>query len=100
MELHSGIYHFHVNIEKLLVPFFFLFINHGREVLAFIDVQQWGHDSNFTINILLRTLRRMDHIPDVLCLQMDNCWRENKNQFVIIFLAVLVKHKVFKKVLL
>ncbi|XP_068753053.1 uncharacterized protein [Montipora capricornis] len=73
-------------------------INHGREVLAFTDVHQWGHDSNFTINILLRTLRRMQHIPDVLYLQMDNCWRENKNQFVIIFLAVLVKRQIFKKV--
>lgn len=40
----------------------------------------------------------MDYIPDVLYLQMDNCWRENKSQFVIIFLAVLVKKKVFKKV--
>jgi len=74
-------------------------INHGREVLAFIDVQQWGHDSNFTINILLGTLWRMDLIPDVLYLQMNNCWRENKNQMVIIFLAVLIKHKVFKKVI-
>ena len=26
-------------------------INHSREVLAFIDLHQWGHDSNFTINI-------------------------------------------------
>lgn len=91
-------------LKSYLFRFLFVFvlgvINHGREVLAFIDVQQWGHDSNFTINIILRTLRRMDYIPDVLCLQMDNCWRENTNQFVIIFLAVLVKHKVFKKVLL
>ena len=40
----------------------------------------------------------MEYIPDVLYVQMDNCWRENKNQFVIIFLAVLIKYKVFKKV--
>lgn len=40
----------------------------------------------------------MDVIPDVLCLQMDNCWRENKNQFVLIFLAVLIKYQIFRKV--
>ena len=35
-------------------------INHGREVVAFIDVHQWGHDSNFTINVLPRTFSHMD----------------------------------------
>ncbi|XP_028517987.1 uncharacterized protein LOC114576108 [Exaiptasia diaphana] len=29
---------------------------------------------------------------------MDNCWRENKNQFVLVFLAVLVQLNIFKKV--
>lgn len=73
-------------------------LNHGRETLAFLDVFQWPHDSNYTMNVLLRTLKRMDHIPDKLRLQMDNCWRENKNQFVIAFLALLVKRKIFRKV--
>lgn len=47
----------------------------------------------------VKNVRRMDYIPGKLNLQMDNCWRENKNQFVIVFLALLVKRKVFRKVL-
>lgn len=38
----------------------------------------------------------MEYIPDVLYVQMDNCWEGYKNQFVIIFLPVLIKYKVFK----
>ena len=41
----------------------------------------------------------MDWIPDTFYIQLDNCWRENKNKFVIVFLAVLVKADIFKKVL-
>lgn len=73
-------------------------LNHGREVLAFIDLFQWPHGSNLTINVLLRTLVRLQHVPDVLYLQMDNCYRENKNQFVFVFLAVLILKGVFTKV--
>jgi hypothetical protein len=73
-------------------------LNHGREVIGFLDLMQWPHDSNLTINIILRVLQRMNTILDRLYLQMDNCWRENKNQYVFIFLAVLVKLNIFKKV--
>ena len=45
-------------------------LNHGRETLAFLDVFQWLHDSNYTMNVLLRTLKRMDYIPDKLRLQI------------------------------
>ena len=67
--------------------------------MAFVDVQQWPHDANFTMNIILQILVRMDWIPDTFYIQLDNCWRENKNKFVIVFLAVLVKADIFKKVL-
>lgn len=82
---------------------FFIFvvgvINHGREILAFVDVQQWPHDANFTMNIILQILIRMNEIPDTFYIQMDNCWRENKNKFVIVFLAVSVKADILKKVI-
>ena len=32
-----------------------------------------------------------EDLTDTFCLQMDNCWRENKNQFVLNFLALLAK---------
>ena len=74
-------------------------LNHGREALGYFDVMQWPHDSNLTINVLMRVLLRMDVIPERLYLQMDNCWRENKNQYVLTFLGVLVKLNIFKKVI-
>ena len=39
------------------------------------------HGSNITINALLRVLFELkDNLSDVLYLQMDNCWTENKNR--------------------
>ena len=73
-------------------------LDHGKATLAYLDMFQWPHDSNYTINTLLSTLERREKLPDVLYLQMDNCWRENKNQFVISFLALLILLGVFKKV--
>ena len=73
--------------------------NHGKECLAFVDVFQWPHNATYPMNGVLRLWRPMDYTPDKLNLQMDNCWRENKNQFVIVFLALLVKRKVSRKVL-
>ena len=73
-------------------------LNHGRQPKGYFDLFQYPHDSNMTINILLLELQSMDFIPDVLYLQVDNCWRENKNQFLLNFLAVLVKLDIFKKV--
>jgi hypothetical protein len=40
----------------------------------------------------------LDVWPSKLYIQLDNCWRENKNKFVIGFAAWLVFAKVFKKV--
>ena len=73
-------------------------LNHGRQPKGYFDLFQYPHDANLTINILLLELKSMDYLPDVLCLQLDNCWRENKNQFVLNFLAILVKLDIFKKV--
>ena len=73
-------------------------INHGREVLGLFDLFQWSHDSNLTMNVLLRVLARCDYIPEVLYLKMDNCYRENKNQHVFVFLGLLVKLGIFRKV--
>ena len=39
-----------------------------------------------------------EDLPNTLYLQMDNCWRENKNQFVLNFVALLVKLDIFVKV--
>ena len=41
---------------------------------------------------------QLGQLPPTLYLQMDNCWRENKNRYVLCFLALLVELGIFKKV--
>lgn len=66
-------------------------LNHGRQLKGYFDLLQFPHDGNLTGNIILLELNSTEEdLPDTLYLQMDNCWRENKNQFVLNFLAVLV----------
>ena len=74
---------------------------HGRRSYAFVDTQMWPHDSNLSMNILLAILVdqcKVDGLPPTLFLQLDNCFRENKNQYVFGFLALLVQKKIFKEV--
>jgi hypothetical protein len=73
-------------------------LNHGREAIAYFDMHQWSHDSNLIMNVLLQVLVRIECVPDILYIKMDNCWRENKNQHIFAFLGVLVGLEIFKKV--
>ena len=73
-------------------------LDHGQQPFCVLDLFQWPHDSNLTLNVLLLVLERRAHIPDILYLQMDNCFRENKNQYIISFLAVLIMQGLFTKV--
>jgi hypothetical protein len=53
------------------------------------------------MNILLVVLNIFNDrfgLPPVLNLQLDNCWRENKNKFVFTLLSLLVEWSVFDKV--
>jgi hypothetical protein len=77
-------------------------IVHGFEAHAYVVEPFWCHDSDLSIEILIRTFIRIlkagHKLAPVLYLQMDNCWRENKNQHVITFLAILVKLNIFRKI--
>ena len=48
--------------------------------------------------MLLHVLRQKGRLPPVLFLQMDNCWRENKNWIMFAYLSWLVETGVFQKV--
>ena len=48
---------------------------------TFIDLYEWPHDVNITLTILMRVLAYQSTLAEVLYLQMDNCCKENKNQF-------------------
>jgi hypothetical protein len=57
--------------------------------------------SDVVITILLRTLCEIaakGPLPPTLYLHLDNCWRENKNRFVLGITHLLVEAGVFKKV--
>lgn len=73
-------------------------LGHGTNPLFLLDLFQWPHDSNLTMNALWHALLRRERIPDICFLQMDNCYRENKNQYVFLFLALLIKAEIFRKV--
>ena len=90
---------------------------HGRSTFMFIDWRQFPHDSNLTIEIPLRTCEQLqvskqkyrihctiylslaqDPLPPVLYVQLDNTCRENKNKYVLTFMAILVQMGIFRKV--
>ncbi|XP_063439429.1 uncharacterized protein LOC134720824 isoform X3 [Mytilus trossulus] len=71
---------------------------HGISTYGFFDLFEYPHSANLTISTLINILAGLEDIPPVLYLQMDNCYRENKNRFVFGFLSLLVELGVFKKV--
>jgi hypothetical protein len=71
----------------------------GKHTHGWVDAFQWPHGSSLTASLLLDTISRYtESLPEVMYLQMDNCSRENKNQYLLCLLALLVQLKVFKKV--
>lgn len=73
-------------------------INHGFGVHCYIDLLTWPHDANLVINVLVDVILKRERLPPVLYLQLDNTARENKNKYVMAFLAYLVQAGVFKEV--
>ena len=73
-------------------------ITHGYGTNVFIDAHTWPHDANLVLNILVELLKMREFLPDVLFLQLDNTARENKNKYVLAFLALLVEEGIFSEV--
>lgn len=74
-------------------------IVHGYGTSVFIEAHTWPHDSNLVLNILMELLKTREFLPEVLYLQLDNTARENKNKYVLAFLALLVEEGIFSEVL-
>ena len=74
----------------------------GKMAFAYFDLLQWPHDSKLTISVLHAVLQqvrsKLGALPKILYLQLDNTSRENKNRYLLSFLAHLVELKLFKKV--
>jgi hypothetical protein len=61
------------------------------QVHHYMDVHQYPHDPNLTMNVLLHSLvSAADVLPPILLIQLDNCFRENKNFSFMGLCALLV----------
>ncbi|XP_066302145.1 uncharacterized protein [Branchiostoma lanceolatum] len=76
-----------------------------NKAYAAIDLQNISHDANLTVTVLMKILQDVatangGHLPPVhvLYLQLDNCYRENKNCYVLAFCCELVPQKIVRKV--
>jgi hypothetical protein len=75
-------------------------IDHKHSELknVFLSPESSRQDPNLTITAILYGLFHLTTWPEKLYLQMDNCWRENKNKYVFGFAAWLVFARAFHKV--
>ena len=72
-----------------------------NEVFLYPHLEFWTHDANLHISFLfcyLHCLRQEGTLGHNLMIQMDNCWRDNKNQWLFGFLCHLVHIGWFKSV--
>jgi hypothetical protein len=77
-------------------------LSHGRKAYTYLlpgHVRQ-GHD--VTIEILWRVLcdthQEEGRLPPTLLLQLDNTTKQNKGRYLFAFLALLVHHNIFDKI--
>lgn len=74
----------------------------GKSIQMYLTTKDVPADSNLTLNVLVRALedyvKQHNKLPETLYLQFDNCWRENKNCYVLGFAYLLVALRIVKKV--
>jgi len=82
-----------------------VYVHHGdkRRVFVYDSMEHIPHGPGMTIDGLQRTLKTLEcenngFLPDILFLQLDNCYRENKNAYLFAYLANLIERKVFKQI--
>ena len=73
-----------------------------RKIKMYLNFDQFEQGSNMIVSILFRLIleakQDFGKLPPVLHVSVDNCWRENKNRFVLSFLAALVELKIFTEI--
>ena len=81
-------------------------IVHGRALYGFSYLDNCKHGTNLTIEALHRVLLKewlrgnKERLPRVLYIQLDNCSKQNKSQYLIAYLGLLVGWDVFEEVIL
>ena len=75
---------------------------HGSRPRVYLGWESLKSDPNLVCECLFRTLRAEEFLrgklPDTLYLQVDNCWRENKNTYTEKFLEWISERKVFSQI--
>ena len=71
----------------------------NRKVLCFVNHDQFEQGSSKLVSILYKLIHTMivdfGDLPTHCHINVDNCWRENKNMFFFSFLSALVELGVF-----
>lgn len=78
-------------------------IVHGLGSWVFTHLDHVRAGSNATLDCLVRVLQQVHHarggnLAPKLYLQLDNTCKQNKNKYVMSFLALLVEHGVFREI--
>jgi hypothetical protein len=78
-------------------------IVHGTKPMVFLGYEDIAGNPNWIIEQLYRVLRREElarpsGLPSVLYLQVDNCFRENKNTYVMNYCCWLIERGVVKSI--
>ena len=71
--------------------------------MVFVATEDILGDPNLTIECLNRVFKREEEqrpngLPETLYLELDNCFRENKNTFTFAFLVWIIERGVFKEI--
>ena len=75
---------------------------HGRGAFAYTCPGHVAQGNNVTIQTIFSTLLHMQSgrtSEQILFLQLDNTGKQNKGQYLFGFLALLIKYRVFKEIL-
>lgn len=76
---------------------------HGKGTYCMMDFNQVPHDSNLTLNCMLKALMLVSKdkkLPRKIYIQLDNCSRENKNRFFLGCMAYLVAQNIVEEVVM
>ncbi|XP_070548740.1 uncharacterized protein [Ptychodera flava] len=73
----------------------------GKLAIMRLDIHNFPHDSNMTINnIMWNLIDNKERLSKKLHVQLDNCYRENKNRYLLSFASLLVEYDMFEEVMI
>ena len=75
---------------------------HNRKVLFYINHDVFENGSNLIVTLVYLLLQEFvkdwSKLPRKLHLNMDNCWKENKNRYLFSFLSCLLELHIFDEI--